>query len=83
MTYKTCADAVSMGLSIVCVIHCLLLPLFFTSLPFLGFELLENKVLEGMLVLFSVLVGGYAVRKGYIHFHLKRQFLGSSWQEWQ
>jgi hypothetical protein len=69
MRYSGRADAISMGLSIVCLMHCIFLPLFLTSLPFLGIEILENMYLELATILLSLIVGGYAIRNGYLKFH--------------
>jgi hypothetical protein len=64
-------DAISVGLSTVCIVHCLLLPLFMTTFPLLGIELLENMYLEGFMVLLSAFIGGNAIRKGYLQYHRK------------
>ncbi|MBA2329047.1 MAG: MerC domain-containing protein [Flavisolibacter sp.] len=69
MQYSAKADAISMGLSFVCLLHCIILPLFLTSIPFLGIEVLENKSLELLTILLSLLIGGYAIKRGYTRFH--------------
>jgi uncharacterized membrane protein YqjE len=73
--YKGAADIVSAGLSLLCVIHCLLLPLFLTSVSLLGIELLENKPLEIIIILLSAIAGGYAVKRGYLPFHRNKSVL--------
>lgn len=67
--YKSVWDKISIGASIACTIHCVLLPLAFGALPFLGIEFLENLALELGTVAVSALLGGWAIYKGYYHFH--------------
>ena len=69
MRYKGSADAVGISLSVLCVLHCIVLPVFLTTLPFLGMEIIENKYLEAGMMLLSTLVGGYAIKKGFSRFH--------------
>ncbi len=69
MAYKNIGDIIGIGLSLVCMIHCLLLPILLTTLPFLGVEIIENKILEIIIILFSALIGGYAIKKGFFKFH--------------
>jgi hypothetical protein len=58
-------DAVGIGASVICALHCIALPLFFSSLPLLGIELLENELLEGLIILISFLVGSFSLVQGY------------------
>lgn len=64
-------DIISIGASTLCLIHCIALPLFFSTLPFFGFEILENIWLEMATMLISLFIGGFAIWKGYKHFHHK------------
>jgi len=44
-------DRIGAGLSLICAVHCLLMPFFFAVLPFLGLEFLHDGLFEaGMLV---------------------------------
>jgi hypothetical protein len=63
------ADTMGILTSIICAIHCVILPFFMTSLPFFGMDLLENKWLEIVLIIVSVVVGGYSFLHGYRHHH--------------
>jgi hypothetical protein len=72
MRYKGSADAVGMSLSILCVLHCIVLPVFLTTFPFLGMEIIENKYLESVMILLSTFIGGYAIKKGFYRFHKNR-----------
>ena len=62
-------DKISIGASLACTVHCILLPLLFGTLPLLGIELLENTALEIITIAISALLGGWAIYKGYYHFH--------------
>jgi hypothetical protein len=64
-------DAIGISASLICAIHCILLPLFLSSLPFLGIELLKNVVFEDMTVLISLVVGSWALYLGYRKKHRK------------
>lgn len=62
-------DALGIGASLVCAVHCVLLPLIITALPLLGLEMLENETLEYALLGFSFLVGYTALFRGYHRHH--------------
>lgn len=67
--YRSVWDKISIGASLACTIHCVLLPIAFGTLPLLGIELLENIVLELITIAISALLGGWAIYRGYYHFH--------------
>ncbi|RXK86021.1 MerC domain-containing protein [Filimonas effusa] len=67
--YKPIWDKISIGASLACTVHCILLPLLFGTLPLLGIELLENTALEIVTIAISALLGGWAIYRGYYHFH--------------
>ncbi|RPE13374.1 MerC domain-containing protein [Chitinophaga lutea] len=73
-------DALGIGASLACAVHCVLLPLVVTALPLLGFELFENENLEYGLLAFSFVVGYTALFRGYRkhHRHLKPLLLFSA-----
>jgi accessory gene regulator protein AgrB len=62
-------DRLSIVASVACAIHCVLLPLMFTTLPFFGIELMENFFLELATVIISLAIGGLAIWKGYKKYH--------------
>jgi cation transport ATPase len=68
-SYKNIWDKISIISSIACAIHCVALPLFFTTLPLFGIEIMENKWLELVTIFTSLLIGGWAVVNGYLKFH--------------
>lgn len=62
-------DALGISASLICAVHCVLLPLVITALPLLGFEVLENEGLEYGLLAFSFIVGYSALFRGYRKHH--------------
>jgi len=68
-SYKGRWDVLGVSVSAICVVHCIVLPLFITTLPIAGIELLENRWLELATILVSVLAGSIAIIRGYLKFH--------------
>lgn len=68
-SFKSNWDAIGIGASTACAIHCILLPLFFTTLPFFGIEIMENRAIEITMVAISLLVGSWALYNGYRKHH--------------
>ena len=66
-------DVIGIGASLLCAIHCALLPVLITLLPLLGFQLLENEKLEYGLMACTLLTGCLALFRGYRYRH--RQLL--------
>jgi hypothetical protein len=75
ISYKGRLDALSVGLSFVCLLHCVLLPAMIAALPFFGIELLRNPYVELLLLLLALPVGGMAILKSYRLFHKKDALL--------
>ena len=65
-------DTIGISTSLLCAIHCAVLPLFFTSLPILGLEILQNKVFEYSMIAFAGCVGMYALYHGWKKHHHKK-----------
>ena len=64
-------DGLGITASLACAIHCALLPLFLTSLPFFGIELLDNPTFEIGMILTAAAIGFYSLYHGYKkHHHL-------------
>ena len=55
--------------SVVCAIHCAILPLILTSLPVLGINIINNSPFEWMMIVIAFIVGCYALTHGYRHHH--------------
>jgi hypothetical protein len=68
-SYQVKLDLISSLAALVCAVHCVALPLFFSTLPLFGIEIIENKWLELGTILISLLIGGGAIYKGYNYFH--------------
>lgn len=62
-------DTIGIGASMLCAVHCAVLPLLFAALPLLGMEIGENDVLEYCLLLFSFGIGCFALGQGYLRHH--------------
>jgi hypothetical protein len=75
ISYKGRLDAISVGLSCVCLLHCVLLPAVVAALPVFGVEMLGNRYIELLLLLLALPVGGMALLKSYRRFHKKAALL--------
>jgi hypothetical protein len=76
MASKVNWDALGIGASIACAIHCALLPLFLTSLPLFGLNIIHNMAFETGMILLSLVIGISALWHGYRkHHHSKAPIL--------
>ncbi|MEP6712077.1 MAG: MerC domain-containing protein [Ferruginibacter sp.] len=71
MIAKINLDKVGIGASLLCAIHCAVLPVLFTTLPLMGVELLENEHVEFGFILTSLVIGCFALYNGYKKHHHK------------
>ena len=62
-------DFMGIAASVACAIHCAVWPLFFTSLPLFGVNILHNRLFEIVMVVLAILVGGYSLYHGYRRHH--------------
>jgi hypothetical protein len=62
-------DALGITTSLACAIHCALLPMFLTSLPIFGVELMENTALEITMIVIAFLIGMYSLYHGWKKHH--------------
>ncbi|MCW3080024.1 MAG: hypothetical protein JWR87_1454 [Segetibacter sp.] len=69
MNKKINWDALGITASLACAIHCALLPLFFTSLPILGVNVIENTYFEIIMVVLAFAVGTYSLYHGFKKHH--------------
>lgn len=51
--------------SLVCVVHCVILPVTMTTLSLAGMEIMHNLFLETMTILAAAITGSMAMWKGY------------------
>ena len=64
-------DALGIGASLACAIHCALLPLFLSSLPILGINIINNTFFEVLMILIALIIGIYSLSHGYKKHHHK------------
>ena len=69
MSFKINWDALGITTSLACAIHCALLPLFLTSLPLFGINIIENTGFEIGMVLIAFSIGIYSLYHGYKKHH--------------
>jgi hypothetical protein len=62
-------DSIGMTASILCAVHCALVPLLITSLPLLGLGFLANPWVEWSMIIFALLIGVYAIGFSYLRSH--------------
>jgi len=72
MVYNKNWDAWGIGASIVCAIHCALLPLFLTSLPLFGINIINNTFFEIGMIFLALCIGSYSLIHGYNKHHHSR-----------
>lgn len=58
-----------MTASILCAVHCAIVPLLITSLPLLGLGFLANPWFEWGMITFAVFIGFYAIGLSYFRSH--------------
>ncbi len=64
-------DRLGIFTSVACAVHCTLLPIFISSLPFWGIDLLENKGIEWSMIGLAFLFGTVSLYHGYKQHHHK------------
>ena len=62
-------DVLGVGTSLACAIHCALLPLFLTSLPVLGIEIIDNVAFEYFMIFLALAIGSFSLIHGYRRHH--------------
>ncbi len=62
-------DAVGVTTSVLCAIHCALLPLFLSSLPLFGMNIVDNEGFEFGMIALAFAVGIYSLYHGFKHHH--------------
>lgn len=71
MVKKVNWDVLGIATSVLCAIHCALLPLFLTSLPLLGINIIHNNMFESAMIVAAFLIGSNALYHGYKKHHGK------------
>lgn len=76
MKLKINWDAMGIGASLACAIHCALLPLFMSSLPLFGINIIENLAFEVGMIVLAFLIGAWSFYHGFKkHHHSPLPFL--------
>ncbi len=69
MKFRINWDALGITASVACAIHCALLPLFLSSLPLFGVNIIHNLAFEAGMVLLAFCIGTYSFYHGYKKHH--------------
>ena len=69
MSLKINWDALGITASLACAIHCAILPLFISSLPLFGVNIIENQLFEYLMIGIAFLVGIYSLKHGFNKHH--------------
>lgn len=69
MRFKINWDTLGIATSLACAIHCALLPLFLSSLPLFGVNIIENLRFEYAMIALAFIVGLYALYHGFRKHH--------------
>jgi hypothetical protein len=67
--FKINWDAMGIVASLACAIHCALLPLFLTSLPLFGVNIIHNLYFEGGMIALAFAIGAYSLMHGFRRHH--------------
>jgi len=74
-SYKSWWDRIGAGAAFICMVHCVILPLFTTTLSLFGLEIIENTKIEVLLLAISFLAGSFAIIHGYLKHHQRKDIL--------
>lgn len=69
MIWKINWDALGITASVLCAIHCAILPLAFASLPVLGVNIVHNAAFEYGMIGLAFVIGTAALRHGWRRHH--------------
>ena len=64
-------DNIGMTASVLCAIHCAVVPIVITSLPLFGLGFLANPFVEWSMIILAVFIGFYAIGFSYLRVHHK------------
>lgn len=62
-------DVLGIGVSVICAVHCAVLPLLLNSLPLFGLNILHNEGFEYIMILLAAIIGIYSLWYGYYKHH--------------
>lgn len=55
------------GASVLCALHCTLLPLIATSFTLFGINLVHHEGFDWIMIVIAFAIGAYTLRSGYLH----------------
>jgi hypothetical protein len=64
-------DFIGFSASMLCAVHCMVLPFLLSLTPLMGLHFLENPMIEITIILTSLLIASYAITHGYRSHHRK------------
>ncbi len=76
MKLKVNWDVLGISTSLACAIHCAILPLFLSTLPILGYEIIDNHFFEYTMIFLALLIGAGSLWHGYRKHHHSLRPLG-------
>ena len=62
-------DALGIATSVVCAVHCAVLPLVLTSLPLFGINIIHNNFFEAGMITLAFMIGSLALYHGFKRHH--------------
>ena len=65
-------DALGVGASLACAIHCAVLPLLFTTVPLFGINIVHNLAFEWGMIGLAFVIGIQALWHGFLSHHHSR-----------
>lgn len=72
MSWKINWDALGVTTSVLCAIHCAILPLAMATLPVLGINIIHNALFENGMIGLAFVIGSRAMWHGFRHHHQRR-----------
>ena len=66
-------DALGIAATLACAIHCALLPIFLSSLPILGMDIINNPFFEAAMIALAAVIGFRSLRHGFLKHHHSRR----------
>lgn len=70
--YSSRWDSAGMTASILCAIHCAIVPVLITVLPLAGLGFLANPLIEWSMIGLAIIIGSYAIGLSYVKVHRKK-----------
>ena len=69
MKIKMNWDGVGIATSLLCAIHCAVLPMIISAIPLMGIDLVHNEFFEWIMILAAIIIGYYSLIHGYSRHH--------------